>query len=228
MGDVRVMAGCPISKRPDSCGMGPCLAAQRSKLPPTPTPRTFIGRIPQTRGRPRGALSFRYQSPLRMRTGVAAEDLSEVVRAVDRRESRAWVVQEQERPELGRRRPSEGVLRTGDVDAAELPDAADAAVVARAVDRIEVRPRRRVDAVRPGAAVAVAPEVGRLDPRQVGLEGNPAVVRATVEGRAREQDRPRMEDLVLPCIRVRAGPAGLVRDTVEVVVGGEAAAHLDT
>src|SRR5262249_15891064 len=84
-----------------------------------------------------------------------------------------------------------------------------------------------VHAVRAGEAVAVAAEVRRLDPRQVGLERDPAVVLASVEERARERDRGRVVLLVLTEVRPRPRPVQAVRRALEVDAGAGAASDLD-
>src|SRR5439155_15715235 len=70
-----------------------------------------------------------------------------------------------------------------------------------------------------GRAVAVAAEVGRLDPRQVGLERDPAVVLAAVKERAREHDRRRGRRRA---VRPRPAP-GLVGRAVEIGIGPDTA-----
>src|SRR2546423_12063595 len=106
-----------------------------------------------------------------------------------------------------------------------MPDASVAVAAAtRRVDRIEVRARWRVDAVLTGVAVADTAEVGCLDSRQVGFERDPAVVGRPVEDRAREPDRGGVVLRILPSVRVRPRPNGLVRRPVEVVVRRDAAA----
>src|SRR5204862_3591 len=109
---------------------------------------------------------------------------------------------------------------------AELPHAMTAGRPVRRpgrVDRVEVRAGRRVDAAIAGEPVAVPAEVRRLDPRQVGFEGDTLVVSRAVEERAREHDRAWVVLLVLPTVRVRPSPHRLVRRAVEVVVGCDTA-----
>src|SRR5581483_11191517 len=159
------------------------------------------------------------------RARVEVQDVPEVVEAVDRREADSRIRRPEQPSELGRRGAAEGERGAGDAPAALVPDArVVAAAPADAVDRIEVRADRRVDAV--GARRPVARWVRReLDPRQIRLECGPVVVlqpAAVEEQRARELDRPRL----LRGVAARPGPDALVRDPVEVVVRPETAAEV--
>src|SRR4029079_13406271 len=167
----------------------------------------------------RGRRSVRPRPPvdsLRPGAGVAGQDLSEVVGAVDGCEPRSRVVEEQQRAELGRRAAAERVGGSGNVRPTELPEAADRTVTSGAEERVELRTRGRVRASGAGGAIADAAEVGRLDPGQVRLEPDPVEVLTAVEGGTREQDRGRMPSGVLLGVVQGARPGLLVRDSVEV------------
>src|SRR5512133_3087520 len=168
-----------------------------------------------------GPPSSECAAPVLGGAGVGGEGVAEVVVAVG---NPAWgrVEELQQWSELEGGVAAEGVCRTGDRVAALLPDAA-AGEGSRGEDRVEVRAGRRVDAVGAGGAVADAAGVGCFDPRQVRFEGHAAVVRASVEERAREDDRIRHGKCA-----VRAGPTTrLIRHAVEVAVAADAAGYLD-
>src|SRR3954447_1134917 len=187
--------------------------------------------MPGTAGRrartPPGVLALVATGDLRRAAGVVRQDLSEVVGAVDRGEPGSGVVQEQQRPVLGRRAATERVGGPGDVGSAELPEAADAVIAPRGEERVEPRARRWVGASGPGRAVADAARVGRLDPWQVRFEPDAVVVPSSVEGGAREQDRSRVPSSVLPGVLQGSRPGLLVRDAVEVIVRADAAPDQD-
>src|SRR5689334_23756528 len=107
----------------------------------------------QEESAPGGALS-QTADPARLgRAGVVVEDVAEVVRPVPNRRIWVRIPGEQQRPELRGRVSAEGVGRAFEMRAAELPHAAAVPTLVRypgREDRVEVRSRRWVDAVRAG------------------------------------------------------------------------------
>src|SRR5439155_4433651 len=173
------------------------------------------------------AAMFPLNPRLRSSAGVALEDLPEVVGPVDRREARAWVVQEQQGTELGRRAATEGIGGARNMGATFLPRTADGCVVAGAEEWVEVGSRRWVRAAVAGAPLADTAEVGRLDPGQVRFEADPAEILPSAERRAAEQDGRRVDRRIECGVGQRARPRLLVGDAVEVVVRRDATADLD-
>src|SRR5213594_663308 len=162
---------------------------RRGRLIPTARyARRGEGRVAETRPSPTSSL---------WRAGIV-EHLPEVIEAAARRAETAEdrIREPQQRPVLlDPAKVAHGVAR--DV-VSEGPRARRAVAARRAVEGVEVRGdalvgERRLDAAITGAPVAAVDgaDVRRLDPREIGLERNSAVINieATAGSCAREDDR---------------------------------------
>ena len=95
------------------------------------------------------------------------------------------------------------------------------------IDRVEVRVWRRIRAARAGRPVAVAAEVGGLDPRHISFERNPRVVSLFTARRSKERtlegNRRRMQSAIDVRVTVGAGPVQLIRNTGKIGILKETA-----
>src|SRR5579859_314118 len=93
------------------------------------------------------------------------------------------------------------------------------------IDRVEVRVWRRIRASRAGRPVAVAAEVGGLDPRHIGFERDPRIVALSTgrrsEERTLERNRRRVQSAIDVRVAVGARPIQLIWDTGKIRIGTE-------